>query len=176
MPQKEGRPMGLYWLIVYSEYSALHHHQCPSIVLDRSNGLSIYERRLPVRCSNDDQADDVVQHARDPNSIVRTYSAVTNTTRQSKSLVYKPPPKTCNSERMRLVSTPQPDCLTADSKRSSAKMSRSRPALSTTTLDIAIDDDERWKLWFQDAFELLRQLACRDIAREWIRVIHPRKP
>lgn len=54
-------------------------------------------------------------------------------------------------------------------------MSRFRPTLSTTTLDIAADDDEGWKLWFQNAFKLLRQLACRDIAREWIRVIHPRK-
>jgi hypothetical protein len=49
------------------------------------------------------------------------------------------------------------------------------PVTSLTTLEISADATDLWKKWFRSAFELIQQAACRDIAKEWIKSIHPKK-
>lgn len=38
-----------------------------------------------------------------------------------------------------------------------------------------VSDTEKWKKWFCDAFRALQQLGCRTMAKEWIKIIHPKK-
>lgn len=47
--------------------------------------------------------------------------------------------------------------------------------VSPRYLCISSSADEQWRDWFRCAFETVQQSACRHIAKEWIKMIHPRK-
>lgn len=43
----------------------------------------------------------------------------------------------------------------------------------TVTHDITATSE--WEKWFCDAFRAVQQLGCRTMAKEWIKIIHPKK-
>jgi hypothetical protein len=38
-----------------------------------------------------------------------------------------------------------------------------------------MDDRERLEQWFREAFVAMQQVACRTVAKVWIKKIHPKK-
>lgn len=42
-------------------------------------------------------------------------------------------------------------------------------------LQIRVDDHDKLQRWFKEAFVAMQQVACRIIAKMWIKRIHPRK-
>lgn len=40
---------------------------------------------------------------------------------------------------------------------------------------IRVDDRERLEQWFREAFVAMQQVACRTVAKVWIKKIHPKK-
>lgn len=52
---------------------------------------------------------------------------------------------------------------------------RKKPRREMVMLKIRMDETERWYEWMQNAFKAIQQIACRSIAKEWIKAIHPKK-
>lgn len=46
---------------------------------------------------------------------------------------------------------------------------------TTKTISIKVCETEKWEKWFDNAFKAIQQQACRFIAKEWIKLIHPKK-
>lgn len=42
-------------------------------------------------------------------------------------------------------------------------------------LQVRVEDRERLERWFREAFVAMQQVACRTIAKIWIKRIHPKK-
>jgi len=45
----------------------------------------------------------------------------------------------------------------------------------TRHISYRADDKINWEKWFNDAFRAVQQVSCRVIAKEWIKIIHPKK-
>lgn len=43
------------------------------------------------------------------------------------------------------------------------------------TVQYHLSSKEDWERWFSDAFRAVQQVSCRTIAKEWIKLIHPKK-
>lgn len=52
---------------------------------------------------------------------------------------------------------------------------RSRRPSMNEMLQIQVDDQARLEQWFKDAFLAMQQVACRLVAKVWIKKIHPKK-
>lgn len=53
--------------------------------------------------------------------------------------------------------------------------SASNNQINRPQIGIRLDDESRWWQWFRTAFLAIQQQACRLIAKEWIKTIHPKK-
>jgi Protein of unknown function (DUF2841) len=49
------------------------------------------------------------------------------------------------------------------------------PARGDRQIAIRLDDRDAQAKWFSDAFKAVQQVACRTIAKAWIKKIHPKK-
>lgn len=49
------------------------------------------------------------------------------------------------------------------------------PMTDEESFQCRVSDTEAWEKWFGDAFRSIQQLGCRTMAKEWIKIIHPKK-
>lgn len=79
-------------------------------------------------------------------------------------------------QRSRTVSGPRASLPVTVPVRQPRERRSSRPSVNPAPLlQIEVQDKEQLEKWFREAFLLMQQVACRLVAKVWIKKIHPKK-
>lgn len=84
----------------------------------------------------------------------------------------KPRPHKTRKVKSKII-IPDDDCVIPTT--TSMTMAEQHSFAREEMITFKVSETEQWEKWFCDAFRALQQLGCRTMAKEWIKIIHPKK-